>query len=188
VAAAGPRRCPLLGAAGLLLLVVFGLKAALLPLYFWLPRAYSAASAPVAALFAIMTKVGVYSIVRVYSLIFGEPAGAARRLALAWLWPLALLTILAGVTGALAARHSAKPAGVSGGGLGGRTLLWRTGLVVLGSAERDNARTLAAAGLLSSVLLLVLFAAPVLTYVQATAAQLLDLAPYMQLVNAGETP
>ena len=59
---------------------------------------------------------------------------------------------------------------------------------MLGSAERDGVRTLATAGLLSSSVLLVMFAAPVLAYVQATAAQLLDLAPYMQLVSAGETP
>lgn len=70
VALADADSAPLLAAAGLLLLVVFALKAALLPLHFWLPRAYSAASAPVAALFAIMTKVGVYSIVRVYLLVF----------------------------------------------------------------------------------------------------------------------
>ncbi|HSJ48048.1 MAG TPA: monovalent cation/H+ antiporter subunit D [Gammaproteobacteria bacterium] len=105
VAAAGPADAPLLRAAGLLLLVVFALKAALLPLYFWLPRAYSAASAPVAALFAIMTKVGVYSIVRVYSLIFGAQAGLLADTALAWLWPLALATLVLGALGALAARE-----------------------------------------------------------------------------------
>ena len=48
-------------AGAMLLLVVFGLKSAMLPLHFWLPRAYAAAPAPVAALFAIMTKVGIYS-------------------------------------------------------------------------------------------------------------------------------
>ena len=53
-------------AAALVLLAVFGLKAALVPLYFWLPGTYAAASAPVAALFAIMTKVGVYSIIRTH--------------------------------------------------------------------------------------------------------------------------
>lgn len=105
VAAAGPADAPLLRAAGLLLLVVFALKAALLPLYFWLPRAYSAAVAPVAALFAIMTKVGVYSIVRVYSLIFGAQAGLLADAALAWLWPLALATLVLGALGALAARE-----------------------------------------------------------------------------------
>ncbi|MEG6658384.1 proton-conducting transporter membrane subunit, partial [Pseudomonas aeruginosa] len=97
-------RAPLLAAAGLLLLVVFALKAALLPLYFWLPRAYAAASAPVAALFAIMTKVGIYSILRVYTLVFCEAAGELANLAQAWLWPLALATLGLGAIGALAAR------------------------------------------------------------------------------------
>ncbi|MGV8209270.1 proton-conducting transporter transmembrane domain-containing protein, partial [Pseudomonas aeruginosa] len=46
VAAVAPADAPLLAAAGLLLLVVFALKAALLPLHFWLPRAYAVASAP----------------------------------------------------------------------------------------------------------------------------------------------
>ena len=66
-----------LKAAALILLVVFGLKAAMLPLYLWLPATYAAASAPVAALFALMTKVGVYSIVRVHGVVFGDAAGDA---------------------------------------------------------------------------------------------------------------
>ncbi|SDI02488.1 multicomponent K+:H+ antiporter subunit D [Pseudomonas benzenivorans] len=103
VAAADADQAPLLGAAGLLLLVVFGLKAAFLPLYFWLPKAYASASAPVAALFAIMTKIGLYSILRVYTLIFGEDAGSLANMAEDWLWPLALLTIGCGAIGALAA-------------------------------------------------------------------------------------
>lgn len=103
VAAANADQAPLLGAAGMLLLLVFGLKAAFLPLYFWLPRAYASATAPVAALFAIMTKVGLYSILRVYTLIFGDDAGMLANMAQEWLWPLALLTIGLGVIGALAA-------------------------------------------------------------------------------------
>lgn len=95
----------LVRAAGLLLLVVFALKAAVVPLYFWLPSAYAAASAPVAALFAIMTKVGVYSIVRVCTLIFGADAGGAADLALPWLLPVALLTIVLGMAGAAASRE-----------------------------------------------------------------------------------
>ncbi|MAY42460.1 MULTISPECIES: monovalent cation/H+ antiporter subunit D [unclassified Neptuniibacter] len=87
---------------GLLLLVVFGLKAALLPLHFWLPRTYAAASAPVAALFAIMTKVGIYSILRVHTTIFGEDAGALASIAAPWLWPLAILTLIIGAIGVLA--------------------------------------------------------------------------------------
>ncbi|MEZ7834087.1 MAG: monovalent cation/H+ antiporter subunit D [Burkholderiaceae bacterium] len=91
-------------AAALVLLVVFGLKAALVPLYFWLPGTYAAASAPVAALFAIMTKVGVYSIIRTHWVIFGADAGEASLAAADWLLPLALTTSVLGVLGALAAR------------------------------------------------------------------------------------
>lgn len=99
-----PADTPLVATAGLLLLLVFGLKAAMLPLYFWLPRAYAAATAPVAAMFAIMTKVGVYAIIRIYTLIFGETAGPIAELAQPWLWPLSLLTLALGCIGVLAAR------------------------------------------------------------------------------------
>jgi len=92
-------------AAGYLLLVVFALKGAVMPLYFWLPRAYASATAPVAALFAIMTKIGLYAIVRVFTLIFGGEAGELSNLVMVWLWPLALLTLGAAVIGALAARN-----------------------------------------------------------------------------------
>ncbi|WP_417566401.1 monovalent cation/H+ antiporter subunit D [Marinobacter sp.] len=88
-------------AGGMMLLVVFGLKAAILPLCFWLPRAYSKATAPVAALFAVMTKVGVYAILRVYLLIFGDNAGELANLGMDWLFPIALATLAMGVIGAL---------------------------------------------------------------------------------------
>ena len=93
----------LLRSAALLLLVVFCVKAALLPLYFWLPETYGAATAPVAALFAIMTKVGVYAIARVYTLVFGDAGGAAAQVAWPWLPLLALATLALGAVGALAA-------------------------------------------------------------------------------------
>ncbi|MFN3882430.1 MAG: monovalent cation/H+ antiporter subunit D [Nitrincola lacisaponensis] len=91
--------------AGLLLLVVFGLKSAMLPLHFWLPRTYAAASAPVAAMFAIMTKVGIYSIFRVHTVIFGEQAGELAHIAQFWLWPIAILTLFAGAVGTLASSN-----------------------------------------------------------------------------------
>jgi multicomponent K+:H+ antiporter subunit D len=90
--------------AGLLLLVVFGFKAALAPLAMWLPATYAAAAAPVAALFAIMTKVGVYAIVRVHGVVFGVDAGPSALVAAPFLLPLALATSIVGVLGALAAR------------------------------------------------------------------------------------
>jgi multicomponent K+:H+ antiporter subunit D len=103
VPAAAPSDAPLVRAAALLLLVVFAVKAAAFPLYLWLPRAYAAAAAPVAALFALMTKVGVYSIVRVHGVVFGPGAGDAALVAAPWLAWAALATALFGVLGALAA-------------------------------------------------------------------------------------
>lgn len=91
----------ILKAGGMMLLVVFGLKAAILPLCFWLPRAYAKATAPVAALFAVMTKVGIYAILRVYFLIFGDDAGELANLGMDWLFPIALATLAMGVIGAL---------------------------------------------------------------------------------------
>lgn len=94
----------LLQAGGLILFGVFALKAALLPLYFWLPNAYGLTSAPVAALFAVMTKVGVYVILRVYTLIFGDHAGVAANVLEPWLLPVALITLVAGSIGVVASR------------------------------------------------------------------------------------
>ncbi len=92
----------------LLLLVVFGFKAALMPMAMWLPNTYAAASAPVAALFAIMTKVGVYAILRVHGVVFGAEAGPSALTAAPVLLPLALATSVIGVLGALAARTLAR--------------------------------------------------------------------------------
>ncbi|HEX9719444.1 MAG TPA: monovalent cation/H+ antiporter subunit D [Ramlibacter sp.] len=94
----------LLQAGAMLLLVVFGFKAALLPLHLWLPGTYAAASPPVAALFALMTKVGVYAILRVHGVVFGDGAGESARVVEPWLLPLALASSLAAVLGALAAQ------------------------------------------------------------------------------------
>jgi multicomponent K+:H+ antiporter subunit D len=98
--AQGPLR-----AGGLLLLVVFALKSALLPLGLWLPPVYGSASVPVAALFAIMTKVGVYAVLRVHGLVFGPEAGVAASLATPWLVPLGLATIALGTLGVVASRE-----------------------------------------------------------------------------------
>lgn len=90
----------LMRAAGWILILVFGLKAAFLPLHFWLPSAYASASAPVAALFSIMTKVGLYAVLRVVTLIFAFDVGSAD---LDLLFAIALLTLLLGALGAFAA-------------------------------------------------------------------------------------
>ena len=105
VAASGAEKAGLLRTGGLLLLVVFALKAALIPLGFWLPSAYSAASAPAAALFAIMTKVGGYAILRVHGLVFGPVAGPAASLLTPWLLPIGLATVLLATIGVLASQE-----------------------------------------------------------------------------------
>ena len=58
-----------------LLLMVFAVKAAILPLHFWLPATYAQAPAPWRRCFAVMTKVGAYAIIRFYTLIFPPRAG-----------------------------------------------------------------------------------------------------------------
>jgi multicomponent K+:H+ antiporter subunit D len=85
-----------------LLVAVFALKAALLPLSFWLPQAYAAAGAPVAALFVIMTKVGIVSILRVQAIALAPAEGTADLLN-GWLLPLALATVLFAALGAMTA-------------------------------------------------------------------------------------
>jgi multicomponent Na+:H+ antiporter subunit D len=81
-----------------LFLIVFGLKGAIFPLYFWMPGSYYAPPAPVLALFgALLTKVGVYSITRTYTLFFYNDQDAFGILSI-----LAILSIVFGVIGAIA--------------------------------------------------------------------------------------
>ncbi|WP_285768218.1 Na+/H+ antiporter subunit D [Peribacillus sp. SI8-4] len=80
-------------------LIVFGLKGAIFPLFQWLPGSYYAPPIPVMALFgALLTKVGIYSIFRTYTLMFYHDQDFTHAI-LAWL---AILTILIGAIGALA--------------------------------------------------------------------------------------
>ena len=82
-----------------LFLMVFGLKAAIFPLYFWLPSSYAAPPIPVLALFgALLTKVGIYAITRTYTLFFVHDLSYTHELLLI----LSILTIVGGCIGALA--------------------------------------------------------------------------------------
>ncbi|MFM9377043.1 Na+/H+ antiporter subunit D [Gordonia sp. VNK21] len=79
------------------LLVAFGIKAAVFPLSGWLPDSYPTAPAPVTAVFAgLLTKVGVYAIIRAHTLLF--PGGAMDTV----LMVAGLLTMLVGIFGAIA--------------------------------------------------------------------------------------
>ncbi|WP_144618894.1 monovalent cation/H+ antiporter subunit D [Acinetobacter pittii] len=88
-------------AGSLLLFVVFGIKAAMLPVGFWLPKTYAVASTPVAAIFTIMTKVGIYSILRVNGTVFDD--ALSQEILKSWLLPIGLITSLYGVIAAIGA-------------------------------------------------------------------------------------
>lgn len=103
----------LLHAAAALLGVAFLAKAALWPLNFWLPPAYAAASAPAAAMFAILTKVGVYAVLRVWTLCFPEAAGASALFGSPVLVWGGLATLAFGAVGMLASQQLGRLAGYS---------------------------------------------------------------------------
>jgi multicomponent Na+:H+ antiporter subunit D len=85
-------------ALGYLLFVVFGVKAGVFPLFFWLPDSYPTAPTPITALFAgLLTKVGVYTLIRTQTLMFPH-GGTASVVILV----IAGLTMLIGVLGAIA--------------------------------------------------------------------------------------
>ncbi|KAB7706960.1 Na+/H+ antiporter subunit D [Bacillus aerolatus] len=90
---------PILTVIAVLFLIVFGLKGAIFPLYFWLPGSYYAPPVPVLALFgSLLTKVGVYSILRSYSLFFYHDQAFTHEL----LGILAIITVIIGGIGAIA--------------------------------------------------------------------------------------
>jgi multicomponent Na+:H+ antiporter subunit D len=90
---------PVRNALGVFLLVVFGIKAAIFPLFFWLPDSYPTAPAPVTAIFAgLLTKVGVYAIIRTQTLLFPTADGGPSELILI----IAGITMVVGVLGAIA--------------------------------------------------------------------------------------
>lgn len=123
VAEATPADQAILQTGAMLLLLVFAIKAALVPVQFWLPGTYANAPAPVAALFAIMTKVGAYCIIRMYTLAFGANAGDAAWLAGSWLLPAALATLVIGMFGVLASRRLGQMASFAAIGSMGTLLI-----------------------------------------------------------------
>lgn len=85
-----------------LFIIAFGIKAAIFPLFFWLPASYHTPPAPIGAIFAgLLTKVGIYSLIRVFTLLFPEPTGYTQGVMLV----LAGGTMIVGVLGALVQRN-----------------------------------------------------------------------------------
>ena len=103
----------LLEAGAGILGIAFLLKAGMWPLCFWLPTTYEAASPPVASIFAIMTKVGGYIVLRLTLLLFGEGAGASAGFAADVLLFGGLATAVFGAIGTLASQSMGRLAGFS---------------------------------------------------------------------------
>jgi multicomponent K+:H+ antiporter subunit D len=103
----------LLHAGAAILAVAFLTKAAIWPLNSWLVPAYMAASAPVAALFALMTKVGIYTLLRLSTLLFSEDAGRSAHFGAKVFLYGGLATIAFGVLGLMASLRLGRIAGFS---------------------------------------------------------------------------
>lgn len=85
--------------ASIFFLVSFGIKSALFPMYFWLPASYHTPPITISALIAgLLTKVGVYALLRVFTLIFTQDVGFTHEILL-WI---SAFTMLSGVLGAIA--------------------------------------------------------------------------------------
>ncbi len=108
----GPGNRVLVETAAAILGVAFLTKAGMWLLCFWLPGTYSAASAPSGALFAILTKVGVYIVLRIWLLLFGGES-ASPGFGGAWLALGGMATIAFGIVGVLASQNLARLASYS---------------------------------------------------------------------------
>lgn len=106
-----PDRRMLMEAGAGVLGIAFLIKAGMWPLCFWLPTAYSAASAPVAGIFAIMSKLGIYIILRLTMLLFGE--GPSTGFGADVLLYGGIATLIFGTIGVLASQALGRLAGFS---------------------------------------------------------------------------
>jgi multicomponent K+:H+ antiporter subunit D len=103
----------LLDAGAAVLAIAFLAKAAMWPLCFWLVPAYSAASPPAAALFAVLTKVGFYALLRIGLLLHDGPAGASAHAGWEWLRLGGFATLAFGTLGVLASQDLGRLASYS---------------------------------------------------------------------------
>lgn len=103
----------LLEAGTAILGIAFLVKAAMWPMGFWLGPAYSAASPPAAAILSMLSKVGVYAVLRLSLLLFGDGAGVSAGFAGNWLLAGGIITIAFGAISVLATQDLARLAGAS---------------------------------------------------------------------------
>ncbi|WP_280992884.1 monovalent cation/H+ antiporter subunit D [Ochrobactrum sp. 19YEA23] len=103
----------LLEAGAAVLGVAFLIKAGMWPLNFWLAPTYTAAAAPVAAIFAIMSKVGIYVLLRLSPLMFGIGAGSSYGFGNDWLYFGGMITLAFGLIGVVASQAMGRLASYS---------------------------------------------------------------------------
>ena len=126
-----PQSRMLMEAGAAVLGIAFLVKAGMWPLSFWLPTTYAAACAPIAAMFAIMTKVGIYVILRLFLLCFGDEAGASADFGALWLYYGGLATIVFGGIGVLASQSMQR--------LGGYAVLVSSGTLLAAIGTGNSA-------------------------------------------------
>jgi multicomponent K+:H+ antiporter subunit D len=110
-AALGAQDAWLLQVGASILALAFLTKGAMWPLGFWLPTTYASAAAPVGAMLVLMTKVGVYAVLRVWLAVFGDAAGALDGFGLAALSVGGMATLAFGAIGMLASQDGGRMAG-----------------------------------------------------------------------------
>jgi multicomponent K+:H+ antiporter subunit D len=103
----------LLEAGAAILGIAFLVKAGMWPLCFWLPATYAAVSPPAAAIFAVLSKVGVYIVLRLWLLVFGDDAGASAQFGGEWLLVGGMATLAFGAIGTLASQDMTRLAAYS---------------------------------------------------------------------------
>lgn len=136
IPAVAPGERGLLEAGAGVLGIAFLIKAGVWPLCFWLPSTYAAASAPAAALFAILSKVGVYAVLRLWLLLFGAGSGASDGFGENWLVVGGMITLVFSAIGVLASQELSRLAGFS--------LVMSSGTLLIAIGARDSAVTAAA--------------------------------------------
>ncbi|MHA7065498.1 monovalent cation/H+ antiporter subunit D [Azospirillum argentinense] len=113
IAGVAPEDRGLLEAGAAILGVAFLIKAGMWPLGFWLPNTYTTVGAPSAAIISILSKVGIYAIIRIWLLVFGDSAGTSAGFGGHWLLIGGVLTIAFGSIAVLATQNLARLAGGS---------------------------------------------------------------------------
>jgi multicomponent K+:H+ antiporter subunit D len=111
VATLGPQDAYLLRVGASVLALAFLTKGAMWPLGFWLPTTYASASPPVGAMLVLMTKVGIYAVLRVWLAVFGDAAGELGGFGLTALTVGGMATLLFGAVGMLASEDGGRMAG-----------------------------------------------------------------------------